>query len=148
MCVGSVARQESPGSLSRFFLNLFFSRYRKEGETFEEMEESDGERVVGSDTVEGTDQRAIRVMPIVTTLSYVGAFKDKTRGVWITLRCYNYREYVRCEKPQETPIHLSTDHTTMRVSLQQLEENHDNCTEILTKKTEDLDPSRVSQISW
>jgi hypothetical protein len=108
-----VARQESPGSLSRFFLNLFFSRYRKEGETFEEMEESDGER-----------------------------------GVWVTLRCYNCREYVRCEKPQETPIHLSTDRTTMRVILQRLEENHGNFTEILTKKAEDLDPSRVSQISW
>ena len=49
------------------------------------MEESDGERAVGSDTVEGTEERAIRAMPIVTTLSYVRAVKDKARGVRVTL---------------------------------------------------------------
>jgi hypothetical protein len=56
----------SPGRRSRFFLNLFFRR--KEGEAFEEMEKSDGERSAGTDTVE---ERAIRAMPIVTALSYV-----------------------------------------------------------------------------
>ncbi len=41
------------------------------------MEESDGERVAGTDTAE---ERAIRAMPIVTTLSCVRAVKDKARG--------------------------------------------------------------------
>ena len=48
------------------------------------MEESDGERAAGSDTAEGTEERAIRAMPIVTTLSFVRAVKDKTRGVRVT----------------------------------------------------------------
>jgi hypothetical protein len=42
------------------------------------MEESDGERAARSDTAEGTEERAIRVMPIVTTLSYVRAVEDRT----------------------------------------------------------------------
>jgi hypothetical protein len=102
------------------------------------MEESDGERVAGSDTEEGTEERPIREMPIVTTLSYVRAVKDKARGVRVTLTCYNCREYGSCEKPQEEPIHLSKDHTTIRVCLQvlpkRLEENHGNYAEVLTKK--------------
>ena len=69
----------------------------KKREAFEEMEESDGERDVGSDTTEGTEERAIRTMPIVTTLSFVRAVKD---GVRVTLTCYNCREYGCCEKPQ------------------------------------------------
>jgi hypothetical protein len=121
-----------------FFLNLFSSRYRKEREVFEEMEKSDGERVTGSDTVEGTEERAIRVMSIVTTLSYVRTVKDKARGVWVTLTCYNCKEYGNCEKPQEAPIHLSKERNTMRAYLQdllkRLEENHVNCAEVLTKK--------------
>ncbi len=59
------------------------------------MEESDGvsstQTVTGSDTVEGTqnttvlvqveeEERAIRVMPFVTTLSFVRAVKGKTEG--------------------------------------------------------------------
>ena len=40
-----------------------------------EMEESDGDsstqRATGSDTAEGMEERAIRAMPIVTTLSFV-----------------------------------------------------------------------------
>jgi hypothetical protein len=59
-------------------LNLFSSRYRKEREAFEEMEESDGERVTGSDTVEGTEQRAIQAMPIVIEI----AQKSRTRLSW------------------------------------------------------------------
>jgi hypothetical protein len=101
------------------------------------MEESDGKRAAGSDTVE-TEERAIRAMPIVTTLSYVRAVKDKARGVRVTLTCYNCREYGRCEKPQETPMHLSKERTTIRVCLQELikrlEENHGNCAEALAKK--------------
>ncbi len=69
------------------------------------MEESDGERTAGSDTAE-TEERAIRAMPIVTTLSYVRADKDKVRGVRVTLTCYNCREYDNCEKPREAPIQL------------------------------------------
>ncbi len=96
------------------------------------MEESGGETTVGSETVE-TEERDIRVMPIVTTLSYVRTVKDKTRGVQVTLTYYNYREYGNCKKPQETPIHL--ERTTMKACLQErikrLEENHDNCAETL-----------------
>jgi hypothetical protein len=58
--------------------------------------------------------------------------------VQLGLTCYNCREYDSCEKPQETPIHLSKERTTMRVCLQELikrlEENHGNCTEALAKK--------------
>jgi hypothetical protein len=99
------------------------------------MEESDGERAAGSDTAE---ERAIRAMPIVTVLSYVRAVKDKTRGVRVTLTCYNCREYGSCEKPQEAPIHLSKERSTMRACFQELikrlEENHGNCGEALAKK--------------
>ena len=123
----------SPGRLSRFFFEPLFSR--KEREAFEEMEESDGERAAGTDTAE---ERAIRAMPIVTALSYVRAVKDKARGVRVTLTCYNCREYGSCEKPQEAPIHLSKERTTIRACLQELlkrlEENHGNCAEALAKK--------------
>ena len=48
----------------------------------EEMEKSDGvsstQRVAGSDTAEGTEERVIRAMSIVTTLSFVRVVKDKT----------------------------------------------------------------------
>jgi len=62
-------------------------------------------------------------MPIVTTLSFVRAVKDKTRGVRVTLTCYNYREYVSYEKPQEAPIHLSKEFTTMRAAAYRSWEN-------------------------
>ena len=49
------------------------------------------------------EERTIRTMPIVTTLSFVRAVEDKTvtktRGVRVTLTCYNYREYDSCQKP-------------------------------------------------
>jgi hypothetical protein len=76
----SVNQVESRASVSFFFLNLFVSRYRKRREAFEEMEESDGERVAGSDTAEGTEERAIRAMPIVTTLSYVRQSRTRRKG--------------------------------------------------------------------
>ncbi len=60
------------------------------------MEESDGERDTGSDTAE---ERVIRAIPIVTSLSYVRAVKDKARGVRVTLTCYNFRGYVSCAQP-------------------------------------------------
>ena len=70
--------------------------------------------------MEGKEERVIRVMPIVTTVSFVRVHvrqgnlnpsrlvfdctvKDKTRGVQVTLTWYNYREYVNCEKPSESP---------------------------------------------
>jgi hypothetical protein len=61
----------------------------------EDMEESDGvsstQTTTGSDTTEGTqntivlvqmeeEERVIRVMPFVTTLSFVRAVKDKAEG--------------------------------------------------------------------
>ncbi len=94
--------QKTPSACHVFFLTSFFRDYRKEREAFEEMEESDGERAAGSDTAE-TEEHAIRAMPIVTTLSYVRAVKDKARGVRVTLTCYNCREYGSCVKPQEAP---------------------------------------------
>jgi hypothetical protein len=60
-------------------------------------------------------------MPIVTVLSYVRAVKDKARGVRVTLTCYNCREYGSCEKPQEAPVHLSKERSTMRACLQELQ---------------------------
>ena len=100
------------------------------------MEGSDGERTAGSDTAEGTEERAIRVMSIVITLSYVRVVRDKARGVRVTLTCYNFREYGSCEKPPEAPIHLWKQRTTMRACLQELrkrlEENHGKCAEALT----------------
>jgi hypothetical protein len=84
------------------------------------------------------EERAIRAMPIVTTLSFVRAVKDKERGVRVTLTCYNCREYGSCEKPQEAPIHLTKERTTMHTCLQELrkrlQQNHGNCAEALTKK--------------
>ena len=108
--------RKTPSACHFFFLTSFFRDYRKEREAFEEMEESDGERAAGSET----EERAIRAMSIVTTLSYVRAVKDKARGVRVILTCYNYREYGRCETPQEEQIHLSKESTTMRVCLQDL----------------------------
>jgi hypothetical protein len=77
-------------------------------------------------------------MPIVTTLSFVRAVKGKARGVRVTLTCYNCREYGSCAQPQETPIHLSKERTTMRACLQEmlkrLQEKHGKCAEALTNK--------------
>ncbi len=106
------------------------------------MEESDGDsstqRATGSDTAEGMEESAIRAMPIVTTLSFVRAVKDKARGVRVTLTCCNCREYGSCEKPQEAPIHLTKERTTMHACLQELrkrlQQNHGNCAEALPKK--------------
>ena len=91
------------------------------------MEESDGvsstQRTTGSDTVEDTEERAIRTIPIVTTLSFVHVVQDKTRGVRVTLTCYNCREFFSCEKPKESPIHLSKEHTTMCETVSRSYEN-------------------------
>jgi hypothetical protein len=86
------------------------------------------------------EERAIRAMPIVTTLSSVRAVKDKARGVRVTLTCHNCREYGSCEKPQEAPIHLTKERTTMHACFclqelrERLQQNHGNCAEALTKK--------------
>jgi hypothetical protein len=109
------------------------------------MEESDGDsstqRTTGSDTAEGMEEHTIRAIPIVTTLSFVRAVRDKERGVRVTLTCYICREYGSCEKLQEAPIHLTKERTTMHVCLQELrkrlQQNHGNCAEVLTKKAVD-----------
>ena len=82
------------------------------------MEESDGvsstQTVAGSDTVEDTqnttvlvqmeeEERAIRAMPFVTTLSFVRAVKGKAEGWRVTLTCYACREYNSCGKKLPRP---------------------------------------------
>ena len=72
----------SPGRLSRFLKKLFsLFFFRKLSREMEESDEdSSTQRVTGSDTAEGMEERVIRAMPIVTTLSFTRAVKDKTRG--------------------------------------------------------------------
>jgi hypothetical protein len=73
-----------------------------------------------------------------TTLSPSLSSKDKSRGVRVTLTCYNCREYDSSAQPQEAPIHLSKERTTMRACLQKLlkrlQEKHNTCAEDLTQK--------------
>jgi hypothetical protein len=87
------------------------------------------------------EERSIRTMPIVTTLSFVRSVKDKELGVRVTLTYYNCREYGSCENPQEAPIHLKKERTTMHTCLQELRkrlhQNHGDCAEGLTKKAAD-----------
>jgi hypothetical protein len=109
------------------------------------MEKSDGvcstQTAVGSDTAEDTqnntvlvpmeeEERDIRVMPFVTTLSFVCPVKDKTEGWWVTLTCFSYREYNRFGKNQESSVHISGERPTLFVWLQELrkrlEEHHGN----------------------
>ena len=117
------------------------------------MEESDGvcstQTATGSDTAEGTqnntvlvqmeeEERAIRAMPFVTTLSFVRAVKGKAEGWRVTLTCFACREYNSCGKKQETSVHISGERPTLLTCLQELrkrlEEHHGNCAEALTKK--------------
>ena len=85
------SKLSSPGVCHVFFKTLFllWKKIFESSLETEEMGESDGvsstQRSVGSDTVEDTEERDIRVMPIVTTLSFVRAVKDKTRGVRVNL---------------------------------------------------------------
>ena len=88
------------------------------------MEESDTvsstQRTTGSDTPEGTEEPAavsIRALPIMTTLSFVRAVKDKAPGFRVSVIYYGCREYVSCENPQEVPIQLSRERTTMLACL-------------------------------
>jgi hypothetical protein len=89
------------------FLFLIFLFFR------EDMEENDGvcstQTAAGSDTAEGTqnntvlvqmeeEERAIRAMPFVTTLSFVRAVKGKAEGWRVTLTCFACREYNSCGK--------------------------------------------------
>ena len=68
----------------------------------------------------------------------VRAVGDKGPGWQVSLSCSRCQEYGSCEKPQEAPIHLSKERSTMRACLQELirrlEENHGNCAEALAKK--------------
>ena len=118
------------------------------------MEESDGvcstQTAAGSDTAEGTqnntvlvqmeeEERAIRAMPFVTTLSFVRAVKGKAEGWRVTLTCFACREYNSCGKKQEASVHISGERPTLLACLQELrkrlEEHHGNCVETLTKNT-------------
>jgi hypothetical protein len=87
-------------------LKIFFSSFKFIFLFF--WEESDGvcstQTAAGSDTAEGTqnntvlvqmeeDERAIRAMPFVTTLSFVRAVKGKAEGWRVTLTCFACREY-------------------------------------------------------
>ncbi len=58
------------------------------------------------------------VVNIYTIVTYTRLLSDTV--VRVTLTCYNCREYGRCAQPQETPIHLSKERTTMRACLQEL----------------------------
>jgi hypothetical protein len=93
----------------------------------------------GSDTAEGTqnntvlvqmeeEERAIRAMPFVTTLSFVRAVKGKAEGWRVTLTCFAFREYNSCEKKQEASVHISGERPTLLACLQELrkrlEEHH------------------------
>jgi len=107
------------------------------------MEESDGDcskqTATGSDTAEGTqkntvlvqmeeEERAIRAMPFVTTLSFVRAVKGKAEGWRVTLTCFACREYNSCGKKQEASVHISGERPTLHACLQELrkrlEEHH------------------------
>ncbi len=119
----------------------------------EDTEESDGvcstQTATGSDTAEGTqdntvlvqmeeEERAIRTMPFVTTLSFVRAVKGKAEGWRVTLTCFAYREYNSCGKKQEASVHISGERPTLLACLQEmrkrLEEHHGNCAQSLTEK--------------
>jgi len=104
------------------------------------MEESDGvfstQTAAGSDTAE--EERAIRAMPFVTTLSFVRAVKGKAAGWWVTLTCFACRDYNSCRKKQEASVHISGERPTLHACLQELrkrlEENHGTCAEAVAKK--------------
>ena len=93
---------------------------------------------VGLDTAEGMEERAILALPIVTTLPFVRAVKDKARGFWVSLTCYGCTEYCSCEKSPKAPIHLLRERTTMLAWLQSCENdwrrNMAKFAEALTKK--------------
>ncbi len=61
------------------------------------------------------DERAIRAMPFVTTLSLVRAVKGKTEGWWVTLTCFACREYNSCGKKEETSVYISGERPTLIV---------------------------------
>jgi hypothetical protein len=84
------------------------------------------------------EERAIRAMPFVTTLSFVRAVKGKAEGWRVTLTCFACREYNSCGKKQEASVHISGERPTLLACLQELrkrlEEHHGNCAQALTEK--------------
>jgi hypothetical protein len=119
----------------------------------EDMEESDGvsstQTAAGSDSAEGTqnttvlvqmeeEERTIRAMPFVTTMSFTRAVKGKTEGWRVTLTCFACREYNSCGKKPEASVHISGERPTLLACLQELrkrlEEYHGNCAQALTAK--------------
>jgi hypothetical protein len=99
------------------------------------MEENDPvcstKNAAGSDSAEGTqnntvfvqveeEERAIRAMPFVMTLSFVRAVKGKAEGWRVTLTCFASREYNSCGNQSEASVHISGECPTLLSCLQQL----------------------------
>jgi hypothetical protein len=84
------------------------------------------------------EERAIRAMPFVTTLSFVRTVKGKAEGWRVTLTCFACREYNSCGKKQEASVDISGERPTLFACLQELrkrlEEHHGNCAQALTEK--------------
>jgi hypothetical protein len=84
------------------------------------------------------EERAIRAMPFVTTLSFVRAVKGKAEGWRVTLTCFACREYNSCGKKEEASVHISRERPTLLACLQELrkrlEEHHGNCAQARTEK--------------
>jgi hypothetical protein len=74
------------------------------------------------------EERTIRAMTFVTTLSFVRAVKDKAEGWRVTLTCFDCREYNSNGKNQEESVHISGERPTLLACFQELrkrlEEHH------------------------
>ncbi len=62
----------------------------------------------------------IRKLSFVTISSPVRAVKDKGEGYGVCLTCYRCKEYDRCGKKQESPVHVSGEHPTELACLKEL----------------------------
>ena len=77
-------------------------------------------------------------MSFVTILSSVREVKDKGQGYGTCLTYYRCREYDRCGKKQDPPVHVSgeypTDLTCLEELLKQLQVRHVEFAEVVAKK--------------
>jgi hypothetical protein len=80
------------------------------------------------------EERAIRAMPFVTTLSFVRAVKGKAEGWRVTLTCFACREYNSCGKKQEASVHISGERPTLLACLQELRKRLATALKLLLKK--------------
>jgi hypothetical protein len=80
------------------------------------------------------EERAIRAMPFVTTLSFVCAVKGKAEGWRVTLTCFACREYNSCGKKQEASVHISGERPTLLACLQELRKRLATALKLLLKK--------------